>query len=99
VFSELSEAGYTGAALLDYRPAGLRTGERATVRRIVRAELGVDPVELRFVDTDDGLVAYLTLRLGANTLADAHADASRIEELIRRERPEITDVVVHTEPQ
>jgi len=52
-----------------------------------------------FVDTDDGLVAYLTLRLGANTLADAHADASRIEELIRRERPEITDVVVHTEPQ
>jgi len=74
-------------------------GDAATVRRIVRAELGVDPVELRFVDTEDGLVAYLTLRLGSNTLADAHADASRIEELIRRERPEITDVVVHTEPR
>ncbi len=69
------------------------------MRRIVRAELGVDPAELRFVDTDDGLVAYLTLRLGADTLADAHADASRIEELIRRERPEIADVVVHTEPR
>jgi cation diffusion facilitator family transporter len=74
-------------------------GDAATVRRIVRAELGIDPAELRFVDTDEGLVAYLTLRLGANTLADAHADASRVEELIRRERPEITDVVVHTEPQ
>jgi cation diffusion facilitator family transporter len=74
-------------------------GDAATVRRIVLAELGVEPAELRFVDTDEGLVAYLTLRLGADTLAAAHADASRIEELIRRERPEIADVVVHTEPQ
>jgi len=74
-------------------------GDAATVRRIVRAELGIEPAELRFVDTDEGLVAYLTLRLGSDTLADAHADASRIEELIRRERPEIADVVVHTEPR
>ena len=74
-------------------------GDAATVRRIVRTELGVEPAELRFVDTDEGLVAYLTLRLGADTLAAAHADASRIEELIRRERPEIADVVVHTEPR
>ena len=49
--------------------------------------------------TDDGLVAYLTLRLGGDTaLADAHARASEIEEAIRRERPEIADVIVHTEP-
>jgi cation diffusion facilitator family transporter len=74
-------------------------GDAATVRRIVRAELGIDPAELRFVDTDEGLVAYLTLRLGSDTLAAAHADASRIEELIRREHPEIADVVVHTEPR
>ena len=74
-------------------------GDAATVRRIVRTELGVDPAELRFVDTEEGLVAYLTLRLGSDTLAAAHADASRIEELIRRERPEIADVVVHTEPR
>jgi cation diffusion facilitator family transporter len=74
-------------------------GDAATVRRIVLAELGVEPDGLRFVDTDEGLVAYLTLRLGADTLAAAHADASRIEELIRRERPEIADVVVHTEPR
>jgi cation diffusion facilitator family transporter len=74
-------------------------GDAATVRRIVLAELGVEPAELRFVDTAEGMVAYLTLRLGADTLAAAHADASRIEELIRRERPEIADVVVHTEPR
>jgi divalent metal cation (Fe/Co/Zn/Cd) transporter len=70
-----------------------------TVARIVRDETGEEPEGLRFVHTDDGLVAYLTLRLGGGTLADAHAEASRIEELIRLERPEITDVIVHTEPQ
>jgi cation diffusion facilitator family transporter len=68
------------------------------VSRIVRSVTGEAPEDLRFVHTDDGLVAYLTLRLGGATLADAHAEASRIEELIRLERPEITDVIVHTEP-
>ena len=75
-------------------------GDEATVRRIVREETGAEPRDLRFLDTDEGLVAHLTLRLGPETvLADAHAQASRIEEAIRRERPEIADVVVHTEPQ
>ena len=75
-------------------------GDRETVDRIVRDETGGDPEELRFVHTDGGLVAYLTLRLNSETaLADAHGLASRIEEAIRRERPEITDVIVHTEPR
>jgi cation diffusion facilitator family transporter len=74
--------------------------DRATVARIVREATGAEPEELRFLNTDDGLVAYLTLRLGSDTpLADAHGQASRIEESIRRERPEITDVIVHTEPR
>jgi divalent metal cation (Fe/Co/Zn/Cd) transporter len=68
------------------------------VRRIIRDASGRDPDELRFVDTDEGIVAYLTLRLDSDTLAEAHALASRIEETIRREHPEIADVVVHTEP-
>jgi len=73
--------------------------ERELVARIVRDALGAEPEELRFVHTDDGLVAHLTVRLGAGTvLADAHTAASRIEELVRRERPDIVDVVVHTEP-
>jgi divalent metal cation (Fe/Co/Zn/Cd) transporter len=74
-------------------------GDRELVERVVREETGEEPRELRFVRTDDGLLAYLTLVLDpATSLADAHARASEIEERIRRERPEIADVVVHTEP-
>ena len=82
------------------RPAaGEVETDRAVVARIVRDVSGAEVEELRFVHTDEGLVAYLTLRLGSDlVLADAHALASRIEEAIRRERPEIVDVIVHTEP-
>jgi cation diffusion facilitator family transporter len=72
---------------------------RAVVIRVVRGLTGHEPRELRFVRTDDGLRAYLTLGLDAAApLAEAHARASEIEEQIRRERPEIADVIVHTEP-
>jgi cation diffusion facilitator family transporter len=74
--------------------------EHDLVARIVRDAIGAEARELRFVHTDDGLVVHLTLPLPASTmLADAHAEASRVEELIRRERPEIADVLVHTEPR
>ena len=60
---------------------------------------GRAPRELRFLRTDAGLVAFLTLGLdGGTSLDDAHARASEIEERIRVEAPEIADVVVHTEP-
>ena len=76
------------------------SGDRAAVERVVRAETGAAPDELRFLDTDEGLVAHLTLALESGTaLADAHAVASRIEETLRRELPGIADVVVHTEPR
>jgi cation diffusion facilitator family transporter len=69
------------------------------VEDIVRAATGAAPRDLRFLDTDEGLIAYLTLGLDPGTsLADAHRRASEIEERIRRERPEIADVIVHTEP-
>ncbi len=75
------------------------SGERELVERIVHDETGARPVALRFLHTEEGLVAFLTLRVGGATpLADAHASASRIEERIRRERPQIADVVIHTEP-
>jgi cation diffusion facilitator family transporter len=82
-------------------PARGTTVERDTgfVEAIVRAATGAAPRELRFLETDDGLVAFVTLGLDpATTLADAHRRASEVEELIRRERPEIADVIVHTEP-
>jgi cation diffusion facilitator family transporter len=73
--------------------------DRVLVERIVREATGGPPRELRFLRTDDGLLAYLTLCLDPGTpLADAHARASEIEERIRKARPEISDVIVHTEP-
>jgi len=73
--------------------------DRELVVRIVRETTGAEPEDLRFVETDEGLVAYLTVRLGGESaLSTAHARASEIEEAIRRERPEIADVIVHTEP-
>jgi cation diffusion facilitator family transporter len=75
------------------------TAERDVVMRIVRDITGQDARELRFLQTEDGLVAHLTLGLeGGSRLSDAHARASEIEEQIRRVRPQIADVVVHTEP-
>src|SRR5947207_4097313 len=75
------------------------SAERDLVLRIVREVTGEEPRRLRFLDTDEGLVAHLTLGLEPDSrLADAHARASEIEERIRLVRPEISDVVVHTEP-
>ena len=70
-----------------------------SVLRIVREETGAPPRELRFLDTEDGLLAFLTLALDPRSeLQVAHAMASAIEERIRRERPDIAEVIVHTEP-
>ena len=69
------------------------------VARLVREATGSDPRELRFLETEAGLVAHVTVGLDASTpLAEAHRHASAIEERIRSERPEIAEVVVHTEP-
>ena len=83
-----------------HRPAaGATESEEASVLRIVREETGGPPRELRFLETDSGLVAFMTLALDPHTeLQEAHARASSIEERIRRERPEISEVHVHTEP-
>ena len=73
--------------------------EAASVRRIVRDATGADPYALRFLRTEVGLVAFLTLRMdGGSRLADAHTRASEVEERIRAAHPEIADVIVHTEP-
>jgi cation diffusion facilitator family transporter len=71
----------------------------AVVLRIVEEATGSRPRGLRFLRSVEGLIAFLTLGLdGGSTLAEAHARASSIEERIRRERPDIADVIVHTEP-
>jgi cation diffusion facilitator family transporter len=74
-------------------------GTAAAIRQIVRAATGEDPRELRLLNTEVGLVAFLTLGMKPDRpLAEAHARASEVEERIRRAQPGIADVVVHTEP-
>jgi divalent metal cation (Fe/Co/Zn/Cd) transporter len=69
------------------------------VDAVVREETGESPRELRFVRTDDGIVAFLTLALGGQeSLAGAHGRASAVEERVREAVPGIADVVIHTEP-
>jgi cation diffusion facilitator family transporter len=82
-------------------PAAAREVEldAATVDAIVRGVTGSPPRAVRFLRTDAGVVALLTLGLDSETsLAEAHARASEIEERIRLAQPEIADVIVHTEP-
>jgi len=70
-----------------------------TVLQIVRRRTGAAPRELRFLQTDEGLVAFLTLALDpATALADAHERASEVEQEIRHALPSLADVSVHTEP-
>jgi cation diffusion facilitator family transporter len=73
--------------------------DTAAIEAAVRDETGTAARELRIVRTDEGIVVFLTLGLGAaGSLADAHGQASAIEERVRRAVPAVADVVVHTEP-
>ena len=78
--------------------AGADVGRQAqAVEHVVREATGSPPRELRFLRTDDGLVAFLTLGLDpSSALSEAHSRASEIEERIRTAAPEIADVIVHT---
>ena len=73
--------------------------DSADVERIVVEATGEQPRAVRFLNTDEGLVVFLTLGLAAGvTLAEAHARASAIEARVRAALPGIADVFVHTEP-
>jgi divalent metal cation (Fe/Co/Zn/Cd) transporter len=73
--------------------------DTAAIEAAVREVTGAEPREVRVVRTDEGVVVFLTLGLGAEgSLADAHGQASAIEERVRGAVPAIADVVVHTEP-
>ena len=73
--------------------------QASMVRAAVRDLTGADPREMRLLDTDEGPVVLLTLGVAPDTpLSEAHARASAVEALIRESRPEIADVIVHTEP-
>jgi cation diffusion facilitator family transporter len=83
-----------------HTPPGIEVARDAdAVTRIVRERTGSAPRELRFLETVDGLVVFLTLGIDPSApLAKAHARASEVEEQIRAELPEISEIIVHTEP-
>jgi len=86
-----------GAAGREPSPTDMERDAEVVVR-IVRDATGRPPRALRFLRTDDGLVAFLTLALDPDSeLAEAHSRASEIEEQIR-EAVDVSDVIVHTEP-
>ena len=57
-----------------------------------------DPVGLQYYRFEEEEFAILQMLDGQSSLDDAHARASEVEELIRREQPDIAEVIVHTEP-
>ncbi len=73
--------------------------EAAELEAAVERAAGGPPRALRLLRTEKGVVAFVTLGLDADsTLAQAHARASEVEERLRRARPDVADVIVHTEP-
>jgi divalent metal cation (Fe/Co/Zn/Cd) transporter len=69
------------------------------VRTIVREQIGTRARDVRLLPTDSGIVLFITIPVSpTEPLAHAHQVASELEEALRRQMPEIADVVVHTEP-
>ncbi len=73
--------------------------EAAELEAAVVRAAGGPPRQLRLLRTEKGVVAFVTLGLDpGSTLAAAHERASEVEERLRRARPDVADVIVHTEP-
>jgi cation diffusion facilitator family transporter len=71
----------------------------AEIQHLVRERTGIEPRSVRLLSTETGHVIFLTVDVGSDaSLVDAHQLASELEEQLRRQLPEIADVVVHTEP-
>jgi cation diffusion facilitator family transporter len=85
---------------LDEPAAGRLSDENpAEIEDLVRAVTGEAPRAVRFLRTDEGLIVFLTLALDpTESLAEAHATASAVEERIRAAAPGVAEVIVHTEP-
>ena len=82
-------------------PSGPQDDHRTlqTVQSIVRQQTGTTARDVRLLPTEAGRVLFIAIRVGATaSLADAHHVASKLEEVLRQQIPEITDVVVRTKP-
>lgn len=74
--------------------------ERAAIRAVVQRNTGTEPVDVRFRDSERGRVAFIRVAMpGGQPLTSAHRRAGLIEAEVRDRRPELADVIVHTEPR
>ena len=74
-------------------------GNEAAIRALVSRRSGRAPRQLSILEAPRGRVVFLTVAVDDTIgLAEAHRTASQLEEDIRRDRPDLADVVVHTEP-
>ena len=73
--------------------------ERDAIADIVRHFTGHAPASLSFRDGEAGRVVFIEVLLPAEQpLPSAHRRAGSIEEAVRARCPDLSDVVVHTEP-
>jgi divalent metal cation (Fe/Co/Zn/Cd) transporter len=83
-------------------PASQRPGleaERDQVRAIARELTAREPGELRFRETENGMMLFLTLELDPEaTLEQAHSCATEAERRIRERLKGVEQVLIHTEP-
>jgi cation diffusion facilitator family transporter len=86
--------------VLASRPARRETAtERGAIEEAVREVTGSLPAAVSFRDAGRGRVALVTITLPGNqSLPSAHRHAGRIEKAVRERCPELSDVIVHTEP-
>ncbi|MCW3017489.1 MAG: cation transporter [Solirubrobacterales bacterium] len=69
------------------------------IRQLVQRTTGQPARDLRALQTRSGLVVLLTAAVNEQArLRDAHTIAGQLEQTIRRDHPDIVEVVVHTEP-
>jgi divalent metal cation (Fe/Co/Zn/Cd) transporter len=83
------------------RPADGQADRRAMeeIERIVHERTGLEPHSARLLSTEAGRVVFLTIDAGSGaSLVDAHKLAGELEDQLRRQVPDIVDIVVHTEP-
>jgi cation diffusion facilitator family transporter len=71
----------------------------AEIRGLLHKRGDMQLRSLRLMSTEAGRVVFLTVGVGAAaSLVDAHRVASEFEDQLRRQLPQIAEVVVHTEP-
>jgi cation diffusion facilitator family transporter len=73
--------------------------DRSVIDEVVRRQTGRPPREVRFRDSEHGRIAMVSVEMPPEVpLRIAHLRAGTIEHEVREQRPELADVIVHTEP-